>query len=249
MDSRMVSKNKLQYLARKKELDIVMLEKDYILTVFLHSLKDYEGFYFKGGTAINKILLNHIRLSEDLDFTITITLAKAKSIFEKIIKNNSEFFTKLSYDRSGEHFTRFIVYYKSYFSENATIILDLNRKAKLFLTPERNVIKNFYGLKFEFNTLSREEMVAEKISALINRNRPRDYFDVYQLIKKKIPIKMKLVKKKSEGRHDGFDLTKIFNKTNKIYSKWENDLSHLTNKMIPFKKVIMTIKKHFGYKK
>ena len=48
-----------------------LLLKDYFITIILFLIKDVEGIYFKGGTALNKIFLNHARLSEDIDFTIT----------------------------------------------------------------------------------------------------------------------------------------------------------------------------------
>ena len=47
------------------------LKKDYYLTLILYLIKDVKGIYFKGGTALNKIFLNHARLSEDIDFSLT----------------------------------------------------------------------------------------------------------------------------------------------------------------------------------
>ena len=48
-----------------------LLVKDYYLTLILYLLRNIEGIYFKGGTAINKMFLSHARLSEDLDFVLT----------------------------------------------------------------------------------------------------------------------------------------------------------------------------------
>ena len=39
-----------------------LLLKDYFITIILFLIKDVEGIYFKGGTALNKIFLNHARL-------------------------------------------------------------------------------------------------------------------------------------------------------------------------------------------
>ena len=58
--------------------------KDYYLTLILYLIKDVNGIYFKGGTALNKIFLNHARLSEDIDFTLTINEKKIKICEEKI---------------------------------------------------------------------------------------------------------------------------------------------------------------------
>lgn len=61
----------LKIIASKYGLNIVLVEKDYLLTHLLYLIKDIEGIYFKGGTALNKIFLDHARLSEDLDFSCT----------------------------------------------------------------------------------------------------------------------------------------------------------------------------------
>ena len=53
-----------QVLALHK-FDQFKLAKDYFLTLLLYLIKDVEGIYFKGGTALNKVILNHARLSED----------------------------------------------------------------------------------------------------------------------------------------------------------------------------------------
>lgn len=50
--------------------DYDLLLKDYFISVLLYLLKDVKGIYFKGGTALQKIFLNHSRISEDIDFTI-----------------------------------------------------------------------------------------------------------------------------------------------------------------------------------
>ena len=63
--------DELRIIADNKKLDIIMIEKDYLLTYLLYLLKDIEKIYFKGGTALNKIFLNHARLSEDIDFTLS----------------------------------------------------------------------------------------------------------------------------------------------------------------------------------
>ena len=58
------------------------LIKDYYLTLILYLIRDVECIYFKGGTALNKIFLNHARLSEDLDFSLT---RDEKEVKENII--------------------------------------------------------------------------------------------------------------------------------------------------------------------
>ena len=60
----------LKVISGKLGFDPETTIKDYYLTLLLFHLSKINGLYFKGGTALNKMLLNHARLSEDLDFTV-----------------------------------------------------------------------------------------------------------------------------------------------------------------------------------
>ena len=64
------------------------LIKDYYLTLILYLIKEVDGIYFKGGNALNKIFLNHARLSEDLDFSLTRDVLDAKKEIVELIKKS-----------------------------------------------------------------------------------------------------------------------------------------------------------------
>jgi predicted nucleotidyltransferase component of viral defense system len=239
----------LKIIASKENFNIKLLEKDYLLTQLLYLLKDIKGIYFKGGTALNKIFLNHARLSEDIDFTIT----KKVSVIEKEIKEklkNSKF-NKITHDKRVDKFTRLIVHYKL-FHENGTIFIDLNQKAKLNLKPEKHEIKHFYSEfipKFSVNTLAEKEMIAEKMTAAISRNKPRDHYDLFQLIENKIIIDLNLVKQKCIQSNTEYNILKMFNKANKLKNQWDKDLIPLIKKEISFQTTIKELAKHFKLKK
>ncbi len=242
-----ISEAKLRQLAGQKGFSIVYLEKDYFLTVLLFLLKDVEGLCFKGGTALNKIVFNHTRLSEDLDFTCTVKPAKIKKQVEEIIEQNPAFFVRVEADKQTENFTRLQIYYKSYFGENELVNVDLNSHAKIYLTPESKQVKHFYSEipKFSVKMLNQKELLAEKIRALFQRKQPRDYFDAYQIIKSKQKIDLQLVKTKLVEIGIVYDPEKIFKNANKVYSKWEQEISSLTNKPVDYKKAIKLIAKQF----
>lgn len=59
--------------SNKKNFDIFKLEKDFRLTVILHRItKSVPEITFKWWTCLNKIYFPYFRLSEDLDFSISI---------------------------------------------------------------------------------------------------------------------------------------------------------------------------------
>jgi len=246
----LISKAKLQNIAAEKGFNLIYLEKDYFLTVLLYFLRDIQGLYFKGGTALNKIIFNHTRLSEDLDFTCTAKISEVKEKIQKIVKENPAFFTGVGAGRENEKFVRIHIYYKSYFKEKECINIDLNSRAKVYLGSERGYVRHFYSGIPDFNVtiLNEKEIIAEKIRSLFQRNQPRDYFDACQIIQSKNGIDEKLVKQKLKEVGMEYDISKIFKNSNKIYSNWEEEIISFTNKPITYKTAITAIAKYFRYK-
>lgn len=236
-----IPEDRLRYIAGMKGFNLIYLEKDYFLTMFLYLVKDIKGIYLKGGTALNKIFLNHTRLSEDLDFAMNRPIPDIKAEIENIIKA-SKLFTRMETDKSTREFLRYRVYYRSYFQKESFIITDLNRKASILLEPERYKVPNFYGTDFSITTLNIKEIVAEKIRALITRNQPRDYFDAYFILKK-YTVDMELVKRKTREAGERFDRERIFKNARKIYSKWDSEIPKLTNRKLSFRECINLISK------
>jgi predicted nucleotidyltransferase component of viral defense system len=243
-----ITLNELKVIAGDKNFNIRIIEKDYLLTQLLYLLRDVDGIYFKGGTALNKIFLNHARLSEDLDFTTTKKVPDIEKQIRAKLKGTK--FDKITHDKRVDKFTRLIVHYKL-FHEDGTIFIDLNQRAKLNQKPEKHAIKHFYpGFipEFSVNTLSKEEMIAEKVSAAISRNAPRDHFDLYTIISHKIQINQKLVKGKCKQSGHEFNIIKMFKNANKLKNKWDEDVRQLLPTETSFIQVMQTLAKHFKYK-
>lgn len=118
---------------------------------------------------------------------------------------------------------------------------------------EIHEVKHFYkGFipEFSVNTLARDELIAEKMAATIGRNKPRDHYDLYKIISYKIPIDLNLVKQKCKDSEDEFDITKIFNRANKLKRRWDEDvLQLLPSGGATFTEVMQTLSKHFDLKK
>src|SRR3989344_3550241 len=78
-----INLDQLRIIAGQRKLNIIMIEKDYLVTLLLYLIKDVPGIYFKGGTALNKLYLNHKRLSEDLDFSLTRNIKDVEGVEKK----------------------------------------------------------------------------------------------------------------------------------------------------------------------
>jgi len=245
-----ISEEKLKFLSGKHNFNIIYLEKDYFITLLLYFLKDISNLYFKGGTALNKIFLNHARISEDLDFTYKGDLKYFEDHLLDIINKNKSFFTKIEKEGLTEKSKRFKIYYSGYYKKDY-IIIDLNLIGSVLKEPEKHVITHFYEPHiptFKISTLNFNELKAEKIRALCMRYKPRDYYDTYLLITKGENFDMNLIKKKLKDVGRTFTVKDIFKHTNRIHKEWKEDLSQIVNKEIDFKVVMKTLTRYFKYR-
>ena len=245
-----ISPKEFADIASQHPFNAILLTKDYYITAFLYLLKDIDGLYFKGGTALQKIFLNHSRLSEDIDYTVTIELEEAKRKIIEVIKA-SQLATSITKDKDVEGFTRLVINYKGFGDEDGTVSIDLNKRAKLLLKPERHEIKHFYTEHiptFSVNTLAKDEMFAEKVAATVGRNRPRDNYDVYTIVKAGLPINLELVRQKCRQSGVEFNIQRMFSKADKLKVRWDRDMIPLLAEEVPFVEMIRTLANYFKLK-
>lgn len=245
-----ISHDELKAIAAEHNFGSDLMLKDYYVTLVLYLLKDIKSIYFKGGTALQKIFLNYARLSEDADFTVTDNISKIKETISQKLKD-SKFFDKITFDKDVEGFTRIIAHFTNFSDREDTVFVDINRRAQIIRKPEKHEIPHFYEEfipKFSMDTLARDEMFAEKVAATVGRNRPRDHYDVYTMIKTGLPINIEFVKQKCKQSGTEFDIKRMFSKADKLKVRWDRDMIPLLAKEVPFVEVMRTLAKHFKLK-
>ncbi len=199
----MIEREELKRYAKKRELNLWMAEKEYLLKLFLYLYySKYDNAAFKGGTAF-RFFDGLDRFSEDLDFFV-----KDSNKFKNEILRTVERYTEYGIDTEIEKVETF----------EASVTLKLKLKGPLYNGNPRSIsrihIDAGYRLGiikgFEYRTLdpqfidippfivklmTRDERFAEKVAALISRGKPRDWYDVF-FYKDIIPIDIKLIKSK-----------------------------------------------------
>jgi len=228
----------------------LLMSKDYYLTVILYLLKDIKGIHFKGGTALQKCFLEHSRLSEDVDYTLTRPVKEVRSDIETVL-DKSGLFGHITQDKDVEQYVRLLVPYSGFDDEKGVIFIDLNERGKLLTDPKEYSVKHFYPNipDFKVPCLSRNEMFAEKMTAAINRNKPRDHFDLYMIIKKGYEFDFELVEKKCAQIGTPFDIERMFNRANRLHKKWDADMQALFSVDVKFVDVMQTLAKKFNLAK
>ena len=244
-----LDERELKEIAFAKNFPEQMILKDYRVTFALYLLRNVKHCHFKGGTALQKIFLDHSRLSEDIDYTVTENLERVKTEIMAILERCG-LFERLELDKNNDFFTRIVCHY-IVDGRADTLFVDLNKKAQLSTAGEEHRVTHFYDGNipaFTIKTLSRREMIAEKVAAAIGRNKPRDHFDIYQIIKRGLPIDLQLVAKKCEQSDGTFDLTKMFNKAKRLKNRWDSDMIPLLAEPITFQEVMRTLAEYFDLK-
>ncbi|MCX6672010.1 MAG: nucleotidyl transferase AbiEii/AbiGii toxin family protein [Euryarchaeota archaeon] len=183
----MLTRRQLQSISAKAGVPMQTIERDYIQTVFLYELyKQSNNFFFKGGTCLRMgYKLN--RYSEDLDFNYNdhpedgvkvLNSASARlndfGIESKIKKADislSGFTTKLRYKGP---------LYNGAERSLGAVTIDVSCRKEHVKTTTQTYHPVYDDCpSFVMRCLTLDHLFAEKIRALLIRNKPRDLYDVW----------------------------------------------------------------------
>ncbi|MBU4341231.1 MAG: nucleotidyl transferase AbiEii/AbiGii toxin family protein [Candidatus Altiarchaeota archaeon] len=240
----MVSKDEIIRVAKRENLPIGIIEKDFVLTYILKRIYESElkdRLVFKGGTALHKLYL-HKRISIDLDFTELkpVRIDELKAVIE-----DKEIGSKVKEINKTNSSLRIVLSYVSVLEYKNKIILDISKREKPILKLITRRLKSPYFEEIEVLTFQLEELIAEKIRAIIQRNRPRDYLDLYYTLNmKKLDLKkaIEVAKEKLKEGGDKLDIGRIFNNLDVVRSLWDHDLRELLVDVPEFDGVVTKIR-------
>ncbi len=200
----MIPRAELQRLAAQAGVRVELQERDYVLGCFLLALARTpalaELLAFKGGTALRKIYFPAFRFSEDLDFTLLqpLTATALQTQVEAVCQRVAADFGvpmhialwKQSRDLPGEEAYRARIGYIGPLgqpgADPARITLDLTCYETVILPADPRPILHPYSdappATLAVRTYCLEEMLSEKLRALLRRSYPRDLYDVWYLL-------------------------------------------------------------------
>jgi len=232
----MLNYEELKDIARLKRLSLINAEKDYLQDLMLFSLYSYvsQSFVFKGGTCLYKIYKLE-RFSEDLDFTLTKNI-DINGIINKIIADLSLLGVKGKIKEIKEYRNEinarlFFIgpLYNGSISSQCFIPLNISKKENILLEPKREKIIPIYKEigNFYVFAMHEKEILAEKARAILTREKPRDVYDLWFLLKKGAGFDLNLVNKKLKLYDLIFDLDKFVSSIKRKKGLWQTDLKNL----------------------
>lgn len=188
----MIPDAELRRKSSQKNIRLDLIEKDFILGWIIYGISKtskQDQITFKGGTALSKIYFPlNWRISEDLDFTITGS-ATTKELSESMINEIPEHVFKQSNGIRVEYrdhhinndFLRLRLSVEGPITRHTTRI-EITREETVGPYTLMPVPKDYDYPDFNINTYTLENILAEKIRSMIQRDKIRDYYDTWRLL-------------------------------------------------------------------
>jgi predicted nucleotidyltransferase component of viral defense system len=192
----MISLNELRRVSARLGLGLAQAEHEYALLCALDGLSQTaplnETFCLKGGTALRQLYFPDWRHSVDLDFTVlpafpAATLREALTgWFAQIGTLHGLQVTLLDLHRpngAARARARFV----GPLGHPNRLLLDITLDEPVLLPLERRpVLTGLFAQPVpRLLTYALEEILAEKLRAILERGKARDYYDVWRLLKEK----------------------------------------------------------------
>ncbi len=181
----MIRQEDLKRLSTKYQISTLAVAREYCqhnILAGIYSNESSEKLLFKGGTAL-RIIYQSPRFSEDLDFTGIqgVTHYEVENLLTATLKNLEGWGLDLDINGAKTTTGGYLAKIKFHlYSYKFLINLEISfrqRRAKVL----QNVIsiKNDYIHTYSIIHLPLVNIIDGKIAALLSRNKPRDWYDLY----------------------------------------------------------------------
>jgi predicted nucleotidyltransferase component of viral defense system len=196
------------YTAGRTGLSAALVEKDYFCTVLLDYLyRDADTpLVFKGGTSLSKVHADFHRLSEDLDFAVSMPFSATRSARRQRIEPIKRQLEKIAdeipaftlaeglagHNNSTQYIAQ-VTYASAVEPSAARIKIEIGLREELVHQPARLFARTLLINPFTrrpavpelgLKALDMQEAYAEKLRAALTRREPaiRDFYDIYYAV-------------------------------------------------------------------
>jgi len=222
----MIRTAEVAILAHRLGVGQRVIEKDYVLSWLLIAIAESDlgsGMAFKGGTALKKSYYPDYRFSEDLDFTLRIALSHDhlveafQALFPSLDRRVNLTIELRSAEQSIFESTSVLANYVGPLGGrlgSRYLKVDFTR-GELLLYPlagrPLQAPYSDYPSGVILPTYTLEEMLTEKLCALLGRTEPRDLYDIYWLFESSdVDLTFLAASFADKCKHKGQDPTRLY---------------------------------------
>lgn len=235
-----------------------VVEKDYVLGWLLAALAQNDvraNWVFKGGTCIKKCFFETYRFSEDLDFSLTPEASYSEAAIRETLQDLArtaaemsgvEFPTdrvdvRVQRNRQGQPTFQGRIAYRGPLGVPTfpRVLLDITQHEAVLDAPIERAVFHPYPDALSDGvavvTYSFNELLAEKLRALLERSRPRDLYDVVFLLENSpesfdLFSAREIFRDKCAGKQitppSAAELVHVVSAAAELRSEWSNMLAH-----------------------
>lgn len=185
----MISNDEIKKIATKLQSSEFNIAQEYCQHLFLMSVyknKLSNNLFFKGGTSL-RIVFDSPRFSEDLDFSSSLSFNDLETLLIKTLKELQNFAIKADLIEakvtSGGYLAVFICKFSDY---SIQLRMEVSKRSRKKLAGEIFTINSEFIPVYTLYNLETKNLIDEKIQATLNRQKPRDFFDIYFLLRSKL---------------------------------------------------------------
>jgi hypothetical protein len=229
----MIPLDELKRIARLKGLSLGNAEKDYLIDMLMLSVSrnTKDELIFKGGTCMYKFYKLD-RFSEDLDFTALKNI-EIGELVDRIISDLSLFGIGAKMHSRKEPFNSVLIklrcegpLYSGKPMTYSSLGIDINMKSSVDMNPALMTYNSIYPEIPAFSILAmpEKEILAEKVRAILTREKARDVYDAWFLLKKGIELDFSLIEKKLAYYNMKFILGEFEKAVDNKSGVWESEL-------------------------
>lgn len=213
----MIKRGTIENFAKKFQTNDQNITNEYFQHLFLSNFyqnKEARDIVFKGGTAL-RIIYNSPRFSEDLDFSSRkIRSNEIESLLlntlNKIEKEGVSVKITEAKTTTGGYLG--IIKFKD--GKYSSILkLEISFRDKKAV-GEAITTSSEFGLPYIIFAINKKDLFEEKIQALLSRSKPRDYYDLYFLIRSNLLTadqKNLVIEAKNKLRNTKIDFSRELN--------------------------------------
>jgi len=190
----MITKQLITELATKLQTNQANVAREYCQQLFLayfYKKPKSDKILFKGGTAL-RIIFKSPRFSEDLDFSAInegmIAVAEINELVDSTLKDiereGIECEKILNPGTQGETTGGYFAIIKMKMLEfDSEIRLQISFRSLDKAISSTVLVQNDFVLPYVIVYLTESLLVSEKIQAMLERKKPRDFFDLYFILR------------------------------------------------------------------
>ncbi len=187
----MIDQDQIRKLAVKYQTSELNTIREYLQHLFLsyfYQQTQAGSVYFKGGTAL-RFVYHSPRFSEDLDFSANYENVSEveNSLLEVLVnieKENIQATLQEAKTTTGGYLSiiDFMV-----FGQQIPIRIEISFREKKNRGDLVTITSDFIP-PYTMIVITQDQLIAQKLQALQARKKPRDFFDLYFILRKQLPI-------------------------------------------------------------